>query len=169
MGWCSSGWHLMWVKDITVNNIHSQGWDWRDEGVIFLCVRIHPNLLWPRHTTASPSTVSAHWRQSTPLTCIMTASFLIFMAVCSPDWWADTDPESIMVLPDKVCLSLYGMEHMHLQQALGSIWSILHMARTEEILHHVRHERKGDNVSPCTFKLVDVKCRKNEVVYTVCQ
>ena len=61
MGWCSSGWHLMWVKDITVNNIHSQGWDWRDEGVIFLCVRIHPNLLWPRHTTASPSTVSAHF------------------------------------------------------------------------------------------------------------
>ena len=112
--------------------------------VIFLCVRMHPNLWWSRHTSAStPPLLFLHILGKVSVHSTHMHHDCIF-----PDLYGsllprlvsrDSDPESIMVLIDTVQLSLYGMEHMHLQQALKQALDIKHTA----------HGQHGRSTSSC--------------------
>ena len=62
------------------------------------------------------------------------------------------------------------MDYMHLQQVLGEIASILHMANKEEGLHYVLHSQlfhMDVTLSPCMLKLVNNECWEKKFIQTV--
>ncbi len=74
-----------------------------------------------------------------------------------------------MVPTDKVYLGL-SMECTHLQQILGEIPGVLHMASKEKVLHHALHGQMLQvyvTLSLCTFKVVKKECREKEIVHLV--